>query len=110
MEEILIKKLIPLFSKLFIDGGISMLYNILAGFLKLNLICGSGGMADAQDSDSCPFSGGVGSSPIFRSVNPLVFKGFYFLPFSFTFYYFTYNSDAQNFGIFKNPFRIIRIK
>lgn len=24
-------------------------------------------MADAQDSDSCPFSGGVGSSPIFRS-------------------------------------------
>ena len=76
MEEILIKKLIPLFSKLFIDGGISMLYNILAGFLKLNLICGSGGMADAQDSDSCPFSGGVGSSPIFRSVNPLIFEGF----------------------------------
>lgn len=78
MEEILIKKLIPLFSKLFIDGGISMLYNILAGFLKLNLICGSGGMADAQDSDSCPFSGGVGSSPIFRSAKPLISQGFYF--------------------------------
>ena len=55
-----------------------MLYNILAGFLKLNLICGSGGMADAQDSDSCPFSGGVGSSPIFRSVKPLRNQGFYF--------------------------------
>lgn len=35
-------------------------------------------MADAQDSDSCPFSGGVGSSPIFRSVKPLIFQGFYF--------------------------------
>ena len=46
-----------------------MLYNILAGFLKLNLICGSGGMADAQDSDSCPDYGGVGSSPINRIQN-----------------------------------------
>ena len=35
-------------------------------------------MADAQDSDSCPLSGGVGSSPIFRSLNLLNFKGFYF--------------------------------
>ena len=76
MEKILTEKLIPLFIKLFIDGGISMLYNILAGFCGWNLICGSGGMADAQDSDSCPLIGGVGSSPIFRSVNPLIFKGF----------------------------------
>ena len=29
-------------------------------------MCGRGGMADAQDSDSCPNYGGVGSSPIDR--------------------------------------------
>ena len=27
-------------------------------------LCGRGGMADAQDSDSCPSFGGVGSNPI----------------------------------------------
>ncbi len=65
-----------------------MLYNILAGFCGWNLICGSGGMADAQDSDSCPLIGGVGSSPIFRSVNPLIFKGFNFFVLYFMLYKF----------------------
>lgn len=37
-------------------------------------MCGRGGMADAQDSDSCPDYGGVGSSPIDRIKLSLVFS------------------------------------
>ena len=57
-------------------------------------------MADAQDSDSCPFSGGVGSSPIFRSVKPLIFQGFYFFVLHFVLHSFDKAYLQQRFVVY----------